>query len=331
MKCPLAFARLAFALVCLAMARAQLEKKEVTLDAFNGIENCAPFNALVAPSAGNAYAITLEAEPVALSSLSYIVDAGILSLGVNGSFNSTQPIKVTVTLPASALASLQTTVTGMLFTAPGFQSSSLSINVGGTGRVVVNNVKADLVVVTSRGTADVIVTGNIGGAEVTTEGTGEVFLSGVSGGVKADLSGTSTLEVDMAATTSAITGRASGINHIMYSGGGSCNVDTSFSFSQICQSVDQVDIPVTSAAWSCSLSVQGSFVCGQPSSGSATSGNAIDIPGISFSGDVEIGGITIDGVPQPDIGGSKSSSNCKASDDDVRMPVTDSTARQPSE
>lgn len=117
---------------------------------------------------------------------------------------------------------------------------------------------------------------------------------------------------------------------------------------QICQQVDQVDIPVTSAAWSCGLSVQGSFVCGQPSSGAAgpapglghrcslcqacmaapvpapilwyglpppnspsptptpgsstTSGSAINIPGITVSGPVEIGGITVDGVPQPDIG-----------------------------
>ncbi|KAI7838959.1 hypothetical protein COHA_007279 [Chlorella ohadii] len=290
MKCPLA--RLAFALACLVLARAQLEKKEVTLDAFNGIENCAPFNTLVTPSAGDAYAITLEAEPAALNSLVYTVDAGTLSLGLNGSFDSTQPIK----------------------------PSTLSIDVGGTGGVVVNNITADLVVISSSGTADVVVTGSIRGAEVTMPGTGDVSLSGVSGNVKVDLSGTGALQVDMASSTAAITGRASGINHVMYSGGGSCNVDASFSFSQICQKVDQVDIPVTSTAWSCGLSVQGSFVCGQPSSGSSTtSGSAINIPGITVSGPVEIGGITVDGVPQPDIGGSKSTPNCKANDEDVRM------------
>ena len=85
---------------------------QVTLDAFNGVEICGPINVLVVPSTGGAYTLTLEAEPAALGALSYSVKDGTLSLGLSTSFDTTEPIQVTAALPASDLASLQTTSTG---------------------------------------------------------------------------------------------------------------------------------------------------------------------------------------------------------------------------
>jgi hypothetical protein len=66
---------------------------------------CVPYNVLI--EAGSGYSISLDAEQGVKNALRAGVVAGVLRLQSQGDFSTRQPIKLTVTLPANQLQSVQ--------------------------------------------------------------------------------------------------------------------------------------------------------------------------------------------------------------------------------
>lgn len=65
--------------------------------AFKTVRACAPFNVLIQPSsAANQYQVVLDADSSVAQAVQVSVSNGVLSLGVSGSFKTSNPIKLTV-------------------------------------------------------------------------------------------------------------------------------------------------------------------------------------------------------------------------------------------
>lgn len=68
-----------------------------TLPPFNAVRVCVPFNVLITPAANaNQYQVVLDADAPVQQALQATVDNNVLSLGVSGSFETSNPIKLTV-------------------------------------------------------------------------------------------------------------------------------------------------------------------------------------------------------------------------------------------
>ena len=67
------------------------------LPAFNAVRVCVPFNTLITPAANaNQYQVVLDADTPVQQALQATVNNNVLSLGVSGSFETSNPIKLTV-------------------------------------------------------------------------------------------------------------------------------------------------------------------------------------------------------------------------------------------
>lgn len=98
------------------------ETPAATLPAFGNITSCLPLNVLVKPSAqgsSNAYSLATDAGAEVAAALRAVVVDGTLFLGFNKSFESTTPIRVTVSLPADKLQSVENKGVGQLIINPG--------------------------------------------------------------------------------------------------------------------------------------------------------------------------------------------------------------------
>lgn len=94
----------------------------VELPAFGNITSCLPLNVLVKPSAqgsSNAYSLATDAGAEVAAALRAVVVNGTLFLGFNKSFESTTPIRVTVSLPADKLQTVENKGVGQLIINPG--------------------------------------------------------------------------------------------------------------------------------------------------------------------------------------------------------------------
>ena len=79
----------------LSMAQAAVPPR--VLPAFNSVRVCVPFNVLISPAASaNQYQLLLDADGPVQQALQATVASNVLSLGVSGNFETTQPIKLTV-------------------------------------------------------------------------------------------------------------------------------------------------------------------------------------------------------------------------------------------
>lgn len=77
------------------MTRAAVQTK--ILPAFSSVRVCVPFNILISPAANaNQYQVVLDADAPVQQALQASVENSVLSLGVAGNFETTQPIKLTV-------------------------------------------------------------------------------------------------------------------------------------------------------------------------------------------------------------------------------------------
>lgn len=71
---------------------------------FNNIQVCVPFNVLVAPSKdATTYAIEVNADQQVKDAIKASVSGNTLNLESSGSFQTNNPIRVTIRLPATAL------------------------------------------------------------------------------------------------------------------------------------------------------------------------------------------------------------------------------------
>jgi hypothetical protein len=124
---------------------APLPSKTEALKRFTAVQLCAPINTLVQPSNGtrDTYTITVQAEQPVLDALTWGVAGGLLSLQA-GVFSTSRPIKVVVTMPATALEAISHYGTGAeLLVAPGFNVGELNVTTAfGAGRLYVDGLRA---------------------------------------------------------------------------------------------------------------------------------------------------------------------------------------------
>lgn len=92
------------------------------LPAFANITSCLPLNVLLKPSSqgsSNAYSLATDAGAEVAAALRGVVVDGTLFLGFNKSFESSTPIRVTVSLPADKLQTVENKGVGQLIINPG--------------------------------------------------------------------------------------------------------------------------------------------------------------------------------------------------------------------
>ena len=82
-------------LLVLSLASVALAADQ-TLPAFTSVQVCTPFNVVVAPSRGNAYTLSVEADPPVVPAVSAKVSNGVLQLESKGAFRTQNPVKVVV-------------------------------------------------------------------------------------------------------------------------------------------------------------------------------------------------------------------------------------------
>ncbi|EFN53910.1 hypothetical protein CHLNCDRAFT_136105 [Chlorella variabilis] len=245
-----------------AQQAAPLQAQQVPLEPFVEVDICLPVSVLIKPdAAANAgYSIALEAEQAVLSALSYNVTDSVLLLGSTADFVTSRPIKVTVTMPAGALQAVNHQGTGAeVFVAPGFTLPSFVASTSfGAGRLFVDGMVAQNATLLLSGTGDAVLQGSFGSVTATSTGTGGLYISGVNDTARLDLRGVSNAFVQPALPTTAITGTAQGINTYT---DGTCQMQSGFTFLQICQLVPFIATPAANPVWTCGLQVQGSFQC----------------------------------------------------------------------
>lgn len=87
---------------------------------FSNITSCLPFNILIAPSSSTtAHTLITSVSPEVEAALRIAVTNNTLYLGFNKSFETTGPIKITVTLPASKLQVVENKGAGSVIINPG--------------------------------------------------------------------------------------------------------------------------------------------------------------------------------------------------------------------
>lgn len=118
---------------------------------FSRVSVCTPFSVLVKP--GATYDVQVEAEPAVKAAVSYAVSKGTLSVETTAPFSAKEPIKVTVTLPKSALEGVEVnsgsgwTVVGAGF-APG---KAFTASAAGSGGLLLQDLTTDSLKLSNNG------------------------------------------------------------------------------------------------------------------------------------------------------------------------------------
>lgn len=94
---------------------------QFNLAAFSNITSCLPFNVLIKPGAKGSteYTLTTSVAPEVDAALRIAVSENTLYLGFNRSFESTVPIRITVTMPADKLEVIDNKGMGHIILNPG--------------------------------------------------------------------------------------------------------------------------------------------------------------------------------------------------------------------
>ncbi|GBF95661.1 hypothetical protein Rsub_08643 [Raphidocelis subcapitata] len=300
---------------------ATLVTAEQPIPSFFAIRSCLPFNVLVVPSnatlapgaappPGAAARISFTAEPAVLNATNATVASGVLALNLVQAFETSQPIRLTVTAApgrpvtyAAALGSGDVVVApGAALNATAFEATGGS---GGGGSVYAMGVDVDAVKLSSAGTSGHHVHGTFRTATATTSGIGtSVLASTAPPAVTAALSGITTLVVDAPGPGTTINGTAEGLSRVVFATGQQCNVRSetllAFPFPSIfgsapfgagvgggggifdrskCQKVSVTAIKrrvgMVAHSWTCGVVVDGASSCTAP--------NATDVQNITWA------------------------------------------------
>lgn len=89
-----------WAVLLLCAVAPAVRASQRTLDAFSAVNLCVPFAVQIAPGSG--YSLEIDGDAGVESAITADVSSGVLSLGTQA-FSTSNPIKVTIRLPAGAL------------------------------------------------------------------------------------------------------------------------------------------------------------------------------------------------------------------------------------
>jgi hypothetical protein len=88
------------AVACAALGGGDAQTAETrTLPPFTSVQVCTPYNVLIQPGTGanaNAYQLVLDADPAVRTATKATVTNGVLALESSGTFQTSNPIKITV-------------------------------------------------------------------------------------------------------------------------------------------------------------------------------------------------------------------------------------------
>jgi hypothetical protein len=96
--------------------------RQLNLEAFTKVTSCLPFNILIKPSASrssNGYVLSTSVGPEVDAALRAAVVNSTLYLGFNRKFETTDPIRLTVSLPADKLQAVENKAMGSSIINPG--------------------------------------------------------------------------------------------------------------------------------------------------------------------------------------------------------------------
>lgn len=101
--------------------KATASTNSFTLAAFANVTSCLPFNVLItaSPAGGSTYSLSTTLVPEVSAALHVAVANSTLFLGFNRSFESTLPIRVTVSMPADKLQAVENKGIGSIIINPG--------------------------------------------------------------------------------------------------------------------------------------------------------------------------------------------------------------------
>lgn len=135
--------------LCTAVLAAlgQAQPQPTTLPPFTHVEACVPFSVKLAP--GPRHSVQLEAERAVQEAFNATVSSGTLKLTTTAPFRSTQPIRLTLTLPAKQ--SLASKGVADVVVAQGFLPAQLALSTAGGGRLLVEGVTAPRLTVNAAG------------------------------------------------------------------------------------------------------------------------------------------------------------------------------------
>lgn len=233
------------------------------LSPFNTVSVCVPFTVQVAPSkaTGNgSYALSLDAGSNVSSAITATVLGDTLYLETAG-FISTEPIQVTILMPADKLRRLNHFSLSSVYVAPGFNVSSFVARSSLSGNIYVQNMTAGDVLIQESGTGEFYLGGELGNVTIVSTGITKVYVEGVSGTVNVALGGISDLYVRPSSANATIQGATTGISTVQYTQG-QCTVQSTFMFGSSCQMVPGLtwESP-TNVTWTPSLQAVGGFSC----------------------------------------------------------------------
>eukprot|EP01024_Parvocaulis_polyphysoides_P066391 TRINITY_DN7795_c0_g1_i5.p1 TRINITY_DN7795_c0_g1~~TRINITY_DN7795_c0_g1_i5.p1 ORF type:complete len:338 (+),score=29.39 TRINITY_DN7795_c0_g1_i5:92-1105(+) len=252
-------------LLTITLALVSAKKYSIELKPFIAIRSCVPYAVQIKASAiKDLYSIDLDVDEDVYTAFSASVKDGELSLTSLGKFETVNPIKVTVNVPATVLTSVVTQGLGDLLMQGKFVIDELEIVSGGTKTIYAPDIEIKkALTVENGGVGDVSLVGDIAGQiDVSLQGIAKVYLKGVSGQVNLKGSGISTLGVDSSTDDVIISGTASALGKVQYTKGQCVVKGSSFMFSP-CQKVTKLDIPetVTPLYWTCGIEVEGNSTC----------------------------------------------------------------------
>jgi Putative auto-transporter adhesin, head GIN domain len=147
----------------------------------------------VSVRAGRTQSVAVRADDNLLRSVTTRVQDGVLVVGTTGSFAAKAPMSVDIGVP-----------------------SLEAVTLSGTGRVEVQSVRADRLIVRLSGSGVVRVSGSVRRLDVTIEGSGEAQLRGLAARhVRATVAGAGVIAVDARRTLDA---SIQGVGEIVYGG-----------------------------------------------------------------------------------------------------------------
>ncbi|CAL8462862.1 g2396 [Coccomyxa elongata] len=254
-------------------ASSRVETRPLT--AFSRVAVCTPFTVLVQPS--TQYQITIDADDAVKQATTTLIDGDTLLVEAN-SFTTTNPIKVTVGLPSTALSAIIARGTFPALVAPGFSAAKLSITSSGTSQLNVLGISVGELTFVVSGTGSPVVTGNITTLRLKNTGTGNAYVSGVNTSATIESTGTGSIYVLTTGANVQLTGTSTGLGKVVYNQGTCSITGQSWVFGPTCQQT-QFSMPDTSLSWSCGIVNTGRAACsGGSSSVSTTTANCPNSP-----------------------------------------------------
>lgn len=229
---------------------------------------CAPINVYINSSTDGKYAVTVDADSVVRKALKITYQGKGLGIETFGDFESSNPIKITFSLPPGILQYVEADYSHSdLAIDTVFSNEKGEIANNGNGRIIIpKGMNGDLVKVSTVGSGDVVITGTGRYAEVFSAGSGNRYVSGFTGQINVKHDGSGAVLISPSSGSVNIGGVNTGSGPVSYAQG-NCTVrkDPDAGPAMVgdaCTKVSSISVPSQTVYWTCGIVVKGDYACG---------------------------------------------------------------------